>query len=100
MNVLDREERVPNRVNSNGASRTRPKSDDPQKYFQSVENILEYILTSQPDKAGAMVDNLIERLRDAGLNVPPVVSTPYINTIPAEQEPEYPGDLDLERRIK
>jgi pyruvate dehydrogenase E1 component len=28
------------------------------------------------------------------------VTTPYLNTIPADQEPPYPGDRDLERRIK
>ncbi len=101
MNVLDRDERAANRAShSNGQSGTRKGGDDSQRYFQSVENILEYILAGQPDRAGAMVDNLIDRLRDAGLNVPPVVSTPYINTIPAEQEPDYPGDLDVERRIK
>lgn len=27
-------------------------------------------------------------------------NTPYINTIPAEDQPEYPGDLELERRIR
>src|SRR5690606_6931834 len=40
------------------------------------------------------------RLREEGANVPPVVSTPYVNTIPPESEPDYPGDLELERRIK
>ncbi len=28
------------------------------------------------------------------------VTTPYVNTIPVEQQPAYPGDRDLERRIK
>jgi pyruvate dehydrogenase E1 component len=28
------------------------------------------------------------------------LNTPYVNTIPAEDEPPYPGDRDLERRIK
>ena len=27
-------------------------------------------------------------------------NTPYINTIPPEQQPHYPGDLELERRIR
>ncbi|AFZ68238.1 pyruvate dehydrogenase (acetyl-transferring), homodimeric type [Deinococcus peraridilitoris] len=27
-------------------------------------------------------------------------NTPYINTIPAEDQPEYPGDLELERKIR
>ncbi len=28
------------------------------------------------------------------------LNTPYVNTIPADQEPPYPGDRELERRIK
>ena len=35
-----------------------------------------------------------------GPNPPPKVSTPYINTIPPEEEPPYPGDREIERRIK
>src|SRR5688572_27872963 len=103
MSVLEREQRLTTRRNNAAAqSRAESNGDDSQKqYFQSVENILEYILTSQaPEKAGAIVDNLINRLRAAGLDVPPIVSTPYVNTIPAEEQPEYPGDLELERRIK
>ena len=30
----------------------------------------------------------------------PPLTTPYINTIPPEQEPPYPGDREIERRIK
>src|SRR6185312_8470270 len=30
----------------------------------------------------------------------PGQNTPYINTIPPEQQPQYPGDRDIERRIK
>lgn len=100
MNVLDREQRAAGqkparekRVESNGG--------DAQKYFQSVEFILEYITKAHdPEQAGTFVDTLIDRLRAAGLPVPPIVSTPYINTIPENDEDEYPGDLELERRIK
>ncbi len=102
MSVLAREQQVETRRTDSGRQAGAESHGDPsQKYFQALENILEYILTSEaPEKAGAMVDKLIERLREAGLNVPPVVSTPYVNTIPLEEQPEYPGDLDLERRIK
>jgi pyruvate dehydrogenase E1 component len=31
---------------------------------------------------------------------PPAITTPYVNTIPTEQEPPYPGDREIERRIK
>src|SRR5829696_7038068 len=42
----------------------------------------------------------MERAREQGVGVPSSVSTPYLNTIPAEQEPWFPGDEHLERRIR
>src|SRR5688572_14997760 len=97
MNVLDRESRkLPARL-----TRAENNGHDAQKYSQSIEFILEYITKAHdPEMAGVFVDTLIDRLRAAGLPVPPMVSTPYINSIPAEEEDEYPGDLELERRIK
>lgn len=103
MSVSEREQRVEARREQakDHPAPTQNAGGGSDKYLESVENILEFILTSEaPERAGALVDNLITRLRAAGLNVPPVVSTPYINTIPAGDQPEYPGDLDLERRIK
>jgi len=35
-----------------------------------------------------------------GLALPPNLNTPYINTIPIEAQPPYPGDREIERRIK
>src|SRR4030081_19790 len=40
------------------------------------------------------------RGRGQGVGVPSMVSTPYINTIPPDQEPWFPGDEYLERRIR
>lgn len=43
---------------------------------------------------------LMERARQHSVGVPGSVSTPYINTIPPEAEPQYPGDEYLEKRIR
>src|SRR5947209_9235361 len=43
---------------------------------------------------------LLERARERQIGVPAQVSSPYINTIPAEEEPWFPGDEYLERRIR
>jgi pyruvate dehydrogenase E1 component len=47
---------------------------------------------------------LIERLSDQahalGLALPANLNTPYVNTIPVEAQPPYPGDREIERRIK
>ena len=66
-----------------------------------MEDVIEFTLRSQgPEKAGLLMDDLVSRLRAAGLDVPQPVNTPYVNTIPPEAQPPYPGNRDLERRIK
>ena len=86
MNVLDREKRGQKPARSGGAD---SNGSDAQRYYQSVEFILEYITKAHdPEHAGVFVDTLIDRLRAAGLPVPPMVSTPYINTIHEEEQEE------------
>jgi len=66
-----------------------------------LENLLEVTLAEeQPEQASFLLSRFVERLRKGGLEVPHVVQTPYLNTIPPEEEPEYPGDAEIERKIK
>ncbi|MDR9390767.1 MAG: pyruvate dehydrogenase (acetyl-transferring), homodimeric type [Trueperaceae bacterium] len=62
---------------------------------------LEYVLRSGGE---ARVREVLERLdthaQAHGVEVPFSAETPYVNTIPADREPPYPGDFDLERRIR
>src|ERR671929_225698 len=43
---------------------------------------------------------LLERAREQQVGFPATVSTPYVNTIPPDQEPWFPGDEHIERRIR
>ena len=43
---------------------------------------------------------LLERAREMQVGVPALRSTDYINTIPPEREPWFPGDEEAERRIR
>lgn len=43
---------------------------------------------------------VLRRAHTLGLDVPPVAVTDYVNTVPVADEPAYPGDEDLERRIR
>src|SRR5690349_20162261 len=79
----------------------RGNKNDRQKWVSSLEHILELILKNeQAGQASLLIEELTERLRESGMKIPPTVSTPYINTIPRENEPRYPGDREIERRIK
>ena len=43
---------------------------------------------------------LLQRARERGVGVPSLASTDYINTIPPEAEPWFPGDEEVERRYR
>src|SRR5688500_13093669 len=47
-----------------------------------------------------LLSTLLDRAREAQVSFPATVSTPYINTIPREAEPWFPGDEFIERRIR
>ncbi len=51
-------------------------------------------------RARFLITKLLERARELNIGVPASVSTPYVNTIPPEQQPFYPGDDFLEKRIR
>ena len=62
---------------------------------------LEYVLQSGgPAKVARLLRELTIHARQNGVKLPFTANTPYINTIPADEEPPYPGDRELERRIK
>ena len=74
---------------------------DRHRWVASLEYILESILKNEePEQASLLVKELSDRLRQSGLKIPYPVSTPYINTISPENEPPYPGNREIERRIK
>ena len=51
-------------------------------------------------QAGRIVEALNARAAALGVSLPvALLNTPYVNTIPVEAQPPYPGDLDLEHRI-
>jgi pyruvate dehydrogenase E1 component len=43
---------------------------------------------------------LLERARERQVGVPPLTTTDYINSIPSEREPWFPGDEHVERRLR
>ena len=62
---------------------------------------LDYILASAgPERVKEILERLETHAHTQGVTIPFTAQTPYINTIPADEEPEYPGDLDVERRIR
>jgi len=54
----------------------------------------------QPQLISEFFNQMSDRLRQSGVEVPPPINSPYVNTIPVTSQPDYPGDRDVERRIK
>ncbi|MGD9872100.1 MAG: pyruvate dehydrogenase (acetyl-transferring), homodimeric type, partial [Thauera sp.] len=52
-----------------------------------------------PERAHYLIETLIATARQEGVNIPYSATTEYINTIPAAQQPPYPGDADMEIKL-
>ncbi|WP_350281743.1 pyruvate dehydrogenase (acetyl-transferring), homodimeric type [Kribbella sp. HUAS MG21] len=71
--------------------------DETREWVESLDAVLD-----ERGKARAryLMLKLIERARERQVGVPALRSTDYINSIPPEREPWFPGDEHIERRIR
>ena len=72
----------------------------PDRLLEHVQFVVEAAMKDSENRLAPVYDKLVARLRESGVYIPAIVNTPYVNTISAEDEPAYPGDRDIERRIK
>ena len=92
---------APARRESGPSSALRGNGQGGRQHIGLLEEILDLVLRTQGEEAApAFLESLMDKVRRSGLKVPGPVSTPYLNTIPVWEQPDYPGDRDLERRIK
>src|SRR3979411_3455999 len=68
-----------------------------QEWLESLDSVLE---SSGPEVAAEIFERLRAHAAVNGIDLPFTANTPYANTIPYRLEPRYPGDQELERRIK
>jgi pyruvate dehydrogenase E1 component len=62
---------------------------------------LDYVLKAAgPERVQSLLSQLQVHAQKVGVKVPFTANTPYINTIPAEKQPPFPGSREIERRIK
>jgi len=82
-----------------GMSHQVPDIDptETQEWLESFDAIVD---TSGRSRARYLLMKLLERARTKQVDFPATVSTPYVNTVPADQEPWFPGDEYQERRIR
>jgi pyruvate dehydrogenase E1 component len=73
---------------------------DPVETREWIESIASVLRAEGPQRAHYLLERLIDYTRRSGAYLPFRPNTAYVNTIPVGQEPEYPGDRALERRIE
>jgi pyruvate dehydrogenase E1 component len=71
--------------------------DETREWIDSFDNV---VRTRGRARARYVMLRLLERAREQQVGVPGLRSTDYINTIPPEREPWFPGDEYVERRIR
>jgi pyruvate dehydrogenase E1 component len=77
-----------------------PDDLDPLETREWLESIDSVIRTEGPERAHYLIERVVERARRSGAYLPYRANTAYVNTIAVGQEPKYPGDRALERRIE
>ncbi|AAO10049.1 pyruvate dehydrogenase (acetyl-transferring), homodimeric type [Vibrio vulnificus] len=68
-----------------------------QEWLQALESV---VREEGVERAQYLLEQVLDKARLDGVDMPTGITTNYINTIPANQEPAYPGDTTLERRIR
>ncbi|MFT3877792.1 MAG: pyruvate dehydrogenase (acetyl-transferring), homodimeric type [Propioniciclava sp.] len=72
-------------------------SEETAEWLDSLDGMIDQ---QGRNRARYIMLKLLERSRERHLGVPSLTATDYVNTIPAEDEPWYPGDRDLERKFR
>lgn len=68
-----------------------------QEWLTSLDYVLKH---GSKEQAQRILQQLQIKAQEAGVTLPFAVNTPYINTIAPEKQPPYPGNREIERRIK
>ncbi|HGY55385.1 MAG TPA: pyruvate dehydrogenase (acetyl-transferring), homodimeric type [Caldithrix abyssi] len=68
-----------------------------QEWLESIDYVIE---NGGAERVQNLMRDLHRRIFSRGIKLPFTANTPYINTIPVEKQPTYPGSREIERRIK
>jgi len=72
---------------------------DPQETREWLEAFDALVAHEGAERASFMLRKLVDRARERRVRLPPVLNTPYCNTIGLAEQPQYPGNLEIEQRL-
>ena len=81
----------------NGAQPSELEAIENKEWLESLDYVLQ---TAGPERVAALLERLETHAHKKGVEIPFSANTPYINTIPVNKQPDFPGDLELEKRIR
>jgi len=74
---------------------------DPVETEEWIESLAYVLQQAGPERVRYLLDRLENEAQDSlGVDIPFTSNTSYVNTIPRDKQPPYPGDREIERRIK
>ena len=73
---------------------------DPLETREWLDALDSVVTFDGTDRATFLLDELLSDARRSGVPVPYSANTPYLNTIPPDQEAQHPGDLEIEYKIR
>jgi len=77
-----------------------PLDSDPEETSEWQESLQQLVDAKGHGRGREIMLSLLKTSRELHLGVPTVPTTDYINTIAPENEPEFPGDEEIERRYR
>jgi pyruvate dehydrogenase E1 component len=86
-------------LSSSAYWRVLQQDADPTETAEWIEAFDALVEKEGRERATFLLRKLLDRARARRVPLPPVLNTPYCNTIPLAEQPQYPGNLDIEQRI-
>src|ERR1043165_764854 len=84
-------------MNRNGEANGDLDIEETTEWLDSLKGV---ILAQGPERARFLIGQLQQKAVRNGVDITAPINTPYINTIPADRQPPFPGDREVERSIK
>ncbi len=79
--------------------RVAPPDPDPAETREWLDALEGTLAREGPERVTFLLRQLFDLARSKRVPLPPVLNTPYRNSIALEAQPQYPGDLDIENRL-
>src|SRR5471030_1388526 len=86
-------------LGSSAFLRVNPMDSDPHETREWLEAFDALVEAEGRERATYLLRRLLDHARKRRVQLPPVLNTPYRNSVGLADQPQFPGDLEIERRL-